>query len=245
MDLKEEDILGSAITTHWYYVSKGRALRRLLGNVQVDAVLDVGAGSGVFSRQLLDAGICQRAVCVDPGYREERTEIHNGREVQFTRAVSQVSQQLILMMDVLEHVDDDVGLLRQYTDHMPHGGHIVITVPAFQFLWSGHDVFLEHRRRYTRSTLETVVRAANLQIVHTRYFFGLLFPLVAGFRWRDRRRLKAGEIDARSALKRHSQHVNAALTLIHNVECAVLFPLNHFVGLTVFCLARQGRPPLT
>jgi Methyltransferase domain len=240
MDLKEEAILGSDITTHWYYVSKGRALRHLLSNIKFDAVLDVGAGSGVFSRQLLDAGVCRQAVCVDPGYLEECTEIHNGREIQFTRAVHQVSQRLILMMDVLEHVDDDVGLLREYTDRMPQDSHVLITVPAFQFLWSGHDVFLEHRRRYTRTTIETVVRSANLQVVTSRYFFGILFPIVAGLRRHDQRRLKSGEIIAQSALKKHSRSVNTVLTLIHDVERIVLFPFNRFAGLTVFCLAYRA-----
>src|SRR5262245_31943972 len=113
MDLKEQDILGSHSATHWYYVSKGRVLRRLLGDVKADWVLDVGAGSGIFSRQLVDAGLCQRAVCIDPAYLEERVELHNGKEVEFIRAAPQSTQSLILMMDVLEHVDDDVGLLRE------------------------------------------------------------------------------------------------------------------------------------
>jgi hypothetical protein len=237
MDLKEEDILGPDIRTHWYYVSKGRALCRLLGGMRVDSVLDVGAGSGVFSRQLLEAGLCQRAVCVDPGYQEERTELHRGREIRFTRSVQQVSQQLILMMDVLEHVDDDVGLLRTYTDRMPDNGRVLISVPAFQFLWSGHDVFLEHRRRYTRHTLAAVVRAANLQVMYSRYFFGMLFPLIAARRWHDRRQLKAGEIVARSALKKYPKLTNAGLILIHDVERLALLPLNYVAGLTVFCLA--------
>ena len=58
MDLKEEAILGAAIGSHWYYVAKGRALCAMLGGIRVPEVLDVGAGSGVFSRQLLDAGVC-------------------------------------------------------------------------------------------------------------------------------------------------------------------------------------------
>ena len=52
-----------------------------------------------------------------------------------------------MIADVLEHVDDDLALLRQYAAKLGEGGRIVITVPAFSFLWSGHDVFLEHRRR--------------------------------------------------------------------------------------------------
>lgn len=64
MDIKEEDILGPEIARHWYYVSKGRALQYFLRHVRKASLLDVGAGSGVFSRQLLDAGVCEQATCV-------------------------------------------------------------------------------------------------------------------------------------------------------------------------------------
>ena len=105
MDLKEENILGDAIHEHWYYVSKGRAMRQVLGRLRTKEVLDVGAGSGIFSRQLLDHGVAESAICVDPLYEEERTQSHNGRPIAFVRQVDDVRQNLVLMMDVLEHVD--------------------------------------------------------------------------------------------------------------------------------------------
>lgn len=239
MDVKEESILGSEIATHWYYVAKGRALRRFLGNIKAESVLDVGAGSGIFSRQLLDAGICQEALCVDPAYRAERAEFHHGRPIRFVRSVDRVAQRLVLMMDVLEHVDDDVGLLRHYTATMPPEGHVLITVPAFSFLWSGHDVFLEHLRRYTKRTLETIVGKAGLHVVRSRYFFGTLFPAIAALRWRERRRIERGKVAAKSDLKSYPAPVNSALIRLHEIECGVLFPINRFAGLTLFCLARK------
>ena len=239
MDLKEEALLGDRIGAHWYYVAKGRALCAMLGGVRVPEVLDVGAGSGVFARRLLDAGVCERAVCVDPGYPQERTEHYRGRAIEFRRSVERVGQNLLLMMDVLEHVDDDVGLLESYAERMPRAGQVLITVPAFECLWSGHDVFLEHRRRYTRARLATTVRAAGLQVVRSRYFFGLLLPVVAALRLRDRHRLRTGEIEAKSALRSHPPAVNRLLTVIHDLERATVFPLNRLAGLSIFCLARR------
>ena len=136
MDLKEDAILGDDIQNHWYYVAKGEAMRAMLGNAPVDHVLDVGAGSGVFTRQLIDSGHAMQGTCGDPGYETERTETHNGRPIHFVRGVQSVPHKLILMMDVLEHVDDDVALIRAYTDQMPDDAQLQITVPAFQFLWS-------------------------------------------------------------------------------------------------------------
>jgi len=119
MDVKEEEILGPDISTHWYYVSKGRALRALLGSRHFEVILDVSAGSGVFSRLLLEAGVCRKATCVDPAYSDEHLERHNGHAISFRCSVARPTQDLILLMDVLEHVEDDIGLLRDYTRHLP------------------------------------------------------------------------------------------------------------------------------
>ena len=240
MDLKEEDILQDKIADHWYYVSKGRALLDFLGkDIRVKEVLDVGAGSGVFSRQLLDAGVCSSAVCVDPFYKEERLQTHNGRPIHFVKSVESVPQNLILMMDVLEHVDDDVGLLRQFGNPMPESGRILITVPAFQFMWSAHDVFLEHRRRYTIKMLERTVYKAGLEPVKMRYFFGALFPLTAAQRLAKRVLFERGRIKARSELKLFPRWLNQSLIGIHDIERHTLFKINKLAGLSLFCLCKK------
>jgi len=143
-------------------------------------------------------------------------------------------------MDVPEHVDDDICLLREYTDRMPLDDRVLITVPAFQLLWSGHDVFLEHRRRYTLSHIEKVARQAGLRVLKGRYFFGGLFPLVAVNRLRDQFQLRAGKTEAKSQLKLKSSFFNNALVRIHDVERITLFPINRLAGLTAFCLAARS-----
>src|SRR4051794_7336766 len=100
MDVKEESLLGDNLASHWYYVAKGRAVRAMLGAAPAASVLDVGAGSGVFSRQLLDAGLVQSATCVDIGYTAARSETHNSKPIRFLREADQSMHGLILMMDV-------------------------------------------------------------------------------------------------------------------------------------------------
>lgn len=238
MDLKEAAILGDSLDSHWYYTSKGRALLQLLGGARGERVLDVGAGSGVFARKLLDAGICQRAVCVDTRYPNERVEQYNEREIRFTRKANRVEADIVLMVDVLEHVDDDVGLLKDYAENLRAEDRLVITVPAFQFLWSGHDEFLEHRRRYTKRQLESVVRAANLEPVNSGYFFGLLFPIAAVQRLIDRWLLGKRLAEPRSLLSVQGKALNTALIALHDLERRFVFPFNRFGGLSVFCVAR-------
>lgn len=150
MDLKEGEILREEIDGHWYYLSKGRALQKFLGHLKVPEVLDVGAGSGIFSRQLLAEGRCDSAVCLDVNYDSEGIENYRGKTISFVKDLRPpFLQKLIIMMDVLEHIQDDGAFLKHYVDNLSRGGYVLITVPAFQFLWSGHDVFLEHHRRYT------------------------------------------------------------------------------------------------
>lgn len=237
MDIKEEDILGDRIHDHWYYVAKGRALIRYLEGVPPGPILDVGAGSGFFSRLLLDNGWTE-ATCVDPFYAAERTETHGGKPVRFRQAVSRSDAGLVLMMDVCEHVDDDVALIRAYADKVAPGTRFLITVPAFQFLFSAHDLFLEHRRRYTRPQLVGRVEAAGLVVVKSAYFFAAVLPLAATLRLVEKALLRQGRIEPRSSLKVHSPAVNGILKAACAAEVP-FFPLNRLAGLTVFCLARR------
>ncbi len=236
MDLKEEEILGNKINEHWYYVSKGRAMRDFLGDIKVDEVLDVGAGSGVFSRQLLDHDIAKSSICVDSNYKEEHEELHNGKKVKFVKSIDKTTQNLILMMDVLEHVEDDVALIKQYSDSMPKGGKILITVPAFQFMWSGNDVFLDRFRRYTIKQIEKSIKDAGLKPVKSRYFFASLFPVVAIIRLIKNTLLNRGKIEGKSELKLYSENMNNTLISIHDIERKSIFSSNKSFGLSVFCL---------
>ena len=232
MDLKEEDILGSDIGRHWYYRAKAAALRAMVGGLRPQRLLDVGAGSGFFSRHLLGRG-AQSALCVDIGYERDRDESEAGKPVLYRRDCDQTDCDLVLMMDVLEHVDDDAGLVQHYAGKVPSGAHFLATVPAFRFLWSGHDVFLEHKRRYTLPELEKTMRDAGLIVVKGAYFFGFIFPLAAAVRLSTR-----GDTQPRSSLSIQGALTNGVLTAACAAELP-LFPINRLAGLSAFVLARK------
>jgi 2-polyprenyl-3-methyl-5-hydroxy-6-metoxy-1,4-benzoquinol methylase len=233
MDLKEEDILGAGIAQHWYYRSKAAALRRAVADLNPQRLLDVGAGSGFFSRHLLAEGGAQSALCVDIGYERDRDEQVAGKPVLYRRDCGATDCDLVLMMDVLEHVDDDRSLVRHYAAKVPSGAHFLVTVPAFGFLWSGHDVFLEHKRRYVLSEIEAAMRDAGLGIVKGAYYFGLVFPLAAAVRLATR-----GEAQPKSSLKKHGALTNSVLAAVCAAELP-LFPVNRLAGLSAFVLARK------
>ncbi len=233
MDLKEEDILGADIGRHWYYRSKAAALRRAVAGLQPRHILDVGAGSGFFSRHLLAETGAQSALCVDTGYTSERDDSVAGKPVLFRRDTGPTNCDLVLMMDVLEHVDDDRGLLRHYAAKVPSAAHFLVTVPAFRFLWSGHDVFLEHKRRYRLGEIEATMRQAGLEVVRGSYYFGLVFPLAAAVRLATR-----SSDEPRSSLSRQGAFANGLLGAICAAELP-MFPINRLAGLSAFVLARK------
>jgi SAM-dependent methyltransferase len=237
MDIKETEILGADAGNHWYYRSKAEAVERCLRGVAFDTVLDVGAGSGYFSRHLLARSGAQAAYCVDPNYAREWQESVCGKPLVFRRDTGTVGANLVLLMDVMEHVDDDVALLREYMRKSLPAANFLISVPAFQWLWSAHDDFLGHRRRYTLPQLENVVRAAGLEVVSGSYFYGAIFPIAAAVRFF--RRSRPQDAPASSDLRRHSRLVNSALYALCHGELT-LMPHNRAFGLSVFCLARRA-----
>ena len=231
MDLKELDLVDPH--EHWYYQSKLTAIKGALEQCGYAGapVVDVGAGSGFFASEIVGEYPGVRAWCVDPNYAD--SEIGTTGSVDFVREVSSdqiASASVVLFIDVLEHVEDDTGLLRSYVTNCSPGTYVIITVPAFTSLWSAHDVFLEHYRRYRLSDLVAVARACGLEIVHSRYLFGTTFlPL-----WMLRRMTRNSE--PKSQMKPVPHWINYALTRLLNVEHRGSW--NPIAGSSVLLVAR-------
>ncbi len=237
MDLKEEGILLESVWNHWYYRSKINAVQKYIGNIPTRQILDIGAGSGFFSKQLLRRTNAEKAIGIDTSYRTERDEIFASKSIQFRKWYESTNADLVLLMDVLEHVDDDIGFLKEQVSKVPSGTYFLMTAPAFTFLWSEHDEFLEHKRRYTLRQLEILVREAGLSIERGSYYFGFIFPLAAVVRLLGKWKKSADNVP-KSDLKQYSRLTNAVLSFICWLELPLL-PYNRLAGLSAFCLARK------
>ena len=191
MDLREDDLVDP--DRHWYYQAKARAIEGELRRhaAEPGALLDLGAGSGFFARYLLDAGVVASAVCVDPGYLEEDLARSEER-LRFVRSLPGDVFDAVLMIDVLEHVEDDGQLFRDGVERLRPGGMFVVTVPAFMSLWSSHDEYLLHFRRYRRAGLRKAIAHAEVRVHSLRYLFGALFPIAFVLRRLRRRPSEAG-----------------------------------------------------
>jgi SAM-dependent methyltransferase len=100
---------------------------------------------------------------------------------------------LVGLFDVLEHLDDDVGVLRDLRRLLAAGGRLLLTVPADPALWSYFDEASHHRRRYTPATLRAALAAAGFRVDYLTPFMAALYPLVwLGRRWQGRQKVERG-----------------------------------------------------
>ncbi len=147
------------------------------------------------------------------------------------------SFELICLFDVLEHITDDRQSLAQLRNCLSDNGHLVLTVPAFSWLWSNHDVFLHHKRRYTRNGLVATLATLGFQVERATYFNFLLFPLTAAVRLVFRLLAVFGLTnDVGTALPHPA--VNGILFRIFASEQYLLERFNFPVGLSLLIVAR-------
>jgi SAM-dependent methyltransferase len=97
---------------------------------------------------------------------------------------------VVAAFDVVEHCEDDALAVSELARVLAPGGRMLLSVPAYQWAWSDHDVRAGHHRRYTRRRLERVVAGAGLSIARSTYAFGAVFPLFVAER--ARRRMQGG-----------------------------------------------------
>jgi len=151
-------------------------------------ILDAGCGSGRNMIELARRGtvtgieLSDTSVCL--ARQRGRGEVVEGSvlEMPFPDA----SFDLAVSLDVIEHLEDDLAALRELRRVLAPGGALLITVPAYQWLWSGHDEINHHHRRYTRRSLQRVAEQAGWRQVRTTYFNSLLLPAAIVLRVLDR-----------------------------------------------------------
>ncbi len=185
MDLKELEN-GIDPSVHWYYQSKKKPLEVYFKSLvaQQDKpikVIDFGSGSGFFAFELLNTFPNQISEVwqVDIGYTEEEMANTGHPKVKKMHFLPEgVKDAVIIMMDVLEHIESDYDILDEIVSKCESNVNYFITVPAFMSLWSGHDLYMEHYRRYTLKTLRKLLNSQNCKASSDYYIYGWIFPIV-------------------------------------------------------------------
>ena len=142
--------------------------------MNVKSLVDIGAGSALFSKELLRLNLVSKVVAVDVGYKAER-ETRSG--ISYCRTTDYSGFTHFLLTDVLEHVAEDEKFLAGIVSQADRDSAFIITVPALISLWSGHDVYLRHFRRYTKNELRQLVEESGLSVISVRYTYSTVFPI--------------------------------------------------------------------
>lgn len=183
------DRMAELDSQHWWYRARREILSDLIAReikLPVDArILEIGCGTGHNIPMLERFGRVD-AIEIDAAARAiaSRRLGHAVSDAPLPDLPGVADRQydLIAILDVLEHVEGDREALRSIARKLKPGGRILITVPAFPWMWSAHDVVNHHHRRYTKKTLKTVIGEAGLKLDFMSYFNSLLFPLAAAAR---------------------------------------------------------------
>jgi len=227
---------------HFWRVSKRRLildwLDRYWSAPENPRILDVGGCASLIAEDLSALG---ELTVVEPD-RQTIAEVRDRVGDRFSMLEGSLPDDLpdgpfdlITLFDVLEHVDDDRASLASLYAHLRPGGSFVLTVPAFQWLWSDHDVVLEHRRRYRRAEIADLLAGAGFTVRRLSYYTTLLFPAVVASRLKPRRR------DAKPEYKIQvpPRPINAAMRGVMGLERKLLSLVDLPVGSSLIAVATR------
>ncbi len=188
MEKNEYKVMYDIEQSYWWFIGKQSLVRTVLNGFSLDGImqekiLDIGCGTGVILKLLESFGVAYGMELSSEAIRFLRKRDLNlvvrsdaSQSIPFKGG----SFSAILCLDVLEHLDDDSTLLNEMVRVCKPGGHIILTVPAFNVLWSSHDVALHHRRRYTRKQILKKVNHLNCRVTKSSYYnTALVLPILA------------------------------------------------------------------
>ena len=242
MEAREIDEMRRLEDRHWWFVGKRLLVAALLGDALARPglrVLDVGCGTGGVLAGLgagvrpfgVDQSTLALAHCRERGLTE--VACSSAGALPFASG----SFDVVLLLDVLEHFADEQGLLAEIRRLVRAGGRVLVSVPAFQFLWSEHDVVLQHIRRYRAGQLRRVLEEGRFTIERPTYTNAVAFPPAVVVRGvLQRLGLMAG---GGTDFREHGAFVNDSLVGVYRIEAAALARgLRVPVGLSVAAVVR-------
>jgi SAM-dependent methyltransferase len=237
---------------HWWFASRTRALLNMMDAAlpgrDLD-LLDIGCGAGNMIHHLSRYGTV-KGVEIDPRpvavARRRGYDVDQGDATQGL-AYDEASFDVVTALDVIEHNQDDVSILREVYRVLKPGGHAVVSVPAFMWLWSHNDDINAHVRRYTAGELRGKLEAAGFRVRRMTYNNFFVFPLVAALilarRGRDSQPELAShhlsEDEYQVEMEPASPPVNAVLTGVGWVEAQLLHWISLPLGTSIIAIAER------
>lgn len=228
---------------NWWHEGRRRilcdTLESILKNIKNPTILDVGCGTGGTSNAFLKFG---DLTGTDFSLSALKLASKKGLENIFRSTLTDIplknnSFDAITALDVIEHVKDDSAVLLEMKRLIKQNGHIIITVPAFQFLWSEHDVALSHFRRYDVETLTKILNESGFDIVRISYFVSFIFLPYALYRLLTRN--SANKEKPKTVRRTFPKIINSFLEKTMLIENALLKRTSLPFGISLICIAKK------
>ncbi|MEB2284458.1 MAG: hypothetical protein B6D46_02940 [Polyangiaceae bacterium UTPRO1] len=230
-------------SSHWWFAGKRLLMRRLLGERLRRPglrILDVGCGAGATA---VDFSVHGWVCACD---RSRQALRYVGARGVADRVAAEATDlpfrdgafDVVLAFDVLEHVADDAGFLRELARVLAPGGALAIHVPAWPSLWSRHDEVLEHKRRYTRRRLRALLAGSPLRTVYMGWASSAILPPTFAIRW-ARRLAGAESREAGADLGVVPAWLNRVLLGVYRVESALAVRTGLPFGVSLAAIATR------
>ncbi len=235
--------------THWWYVARRKIVFdwvfRTLADYPAARVLDIGCGTG-FNMEQVRARYGSQVVGLD--LSTDALTFCRSRNLpdlvdgDSTRSpFRSASFDVIMALDLIEHLDDDQAALREVARLLRPGGAVIIFTPAFNFLWGLQDEVSHHRRRYTAGELRRKLDRAGLCVGKLSYANMALFPLIWGGRAVLRLLGHGDRVVSENDL--HPDWSNGLLQAIFAAERPLLRRMDFPFGVSLLCVAKRRGVP--
>jgi len=244
MRAEEYERMYSLENTYWWFQGRKDIVLELLkrhtplGQKPLD-VLDVGCGTGLLLETLrpyarpvgIDFSRLAMKYCAKRGI--ERIVCARVEALPF----GDEAFDLLLVLDLFEHIDDDAALMRELWRVCRPGGNLLLTVPAYGFLWSEHDEALHHRRRYSRASLRRLIGASRFEVIRlTNAITFMLLPIIV---FRLVQKIAKPKRRPKTHLIRLPGPLNRLLISLLRVEARYLRYADFPVGVSILALLRK------
>jgi SAM-dependent methyltransferase len=233
---------------HWWFAARRAIVDRMIAELELPpdaAILEPGCGTGGNFAMLARRGrlyaMDSDASAIGFAGRRGLAQLARGTlpgDVPF----GDLRFDLVVMTDVLEHLDDPGGALGAVRARLKPGGALLMTVPATPWLWSAHDVTHHHRRRYRARELRRIVIDAGFEVSRLTYYNFMLFPAIAGARLLQRLRARQPlDAGARHDLAMPPAALNSLLRRIFAGERYLLGRIPVPFGVSLIVIARAPQ----
>ncbi len=237
-------LMASLEENHWWFAARRAIAESIVRRLRLPPgarILDAGCGTGGNLAMLSRYGRVDAMELDDQARQMAKAkgfaQVLSG-ELPNKVPYPQGQFDLVALLDVLEHVEDDCGTLEVLVSLLKPGGCLLISVPAFPFLWSAHDEVHHHKRRYFLGGLKSKLENAGLEVAYASYFNTILFPLIFGARLLGK--LRAGKRES-GDLTMPGPWINRLLFTFFSSERFVLGRWSLPFGVSAMAIARKGN----